>query len=133
MRNDSPTRSGLYSTPVDRLGMVSADAWRAVRLVTDTGIHLHGWTRQQAIDFFVEHAPLSVKTITGEIDRYIGMPGQALAYKMGPREIFRLRSHAQREMGPRFTYPAFHDVVLGHGGVPLSVLGQLVKDWVARA
>lgn len=124
---------GLYSSPIDRLGMVSSDAWRAIRLVTDTGIHLHGWSRQQAIDFFVEHAPISIETITGEIDRYIGMPGQALAYKMGQREIFRLRELAQRELGSRFTYPEFHDVVLGHGGVPLSVLGGLVEDWVAGA
>lgn len=124
---------GLYSTPVDRLGMVSSDAWRAVRLVTDTGIHLHGWSRQQAIDFFVDHAPISIETITGEIDRYIGMPGQALAYKMGQREIFRLRERARRHLGTKFTHPDFHDVVLGNGGVPLSVLGGLVEDWITGA
>lgn len=124
---------GLYSSPIDRLGMVSSDAWRAIRLVVDTGMHLRGWTRQQAIDFFVEHAPISIETITGEVDRYIGMPGQALAYKMGQREIFRLREHARRLLGDRFTYPEFHDVVLGHGGVPLSVLRQLVDGWIARS
>ncbi|MDX1448521.1 MAG: DUF885 domain-containing protein [Acidimicrobiia bacterium] len=124
---------GLYSSPIDRLGMVSSDAWRAIRLVVDTGIHLHGWTRQEAIDFFAAHAPITLETITVETDRYIGMPGQALAYKMGQREIFRLRKKARTELGERFTYPGFHDVVLGNGSVPLSVLGRLVDDWIATA
>jgi uncharacterized protein (DUF885 family) len=122
---------GLYSSPVDRLGMVSSDAWRAIRLVVDTGIHHLGWTRGQAIDFFTEHAPVTPETIAGEIDRYIAMPGQALAYKMGQREIFRLREKARAEMGDRFTYPGFHDVVLTNGSVPLAVLGRLVDDWIA--
>ncbi|MEX2653780.1 MAG: DUF885 domain-containing protein [Acidimicrobiia bacterium] len=121
---------GLYSTPVDRLGMVSSDAWRAIRLVLDTGIHHRGWSRSQAIEFFTDHAPISIETITGEVDRYIGMPGQALAYKMGQREIFRLRAKAKTEMGDRFTYPGFHDVVLGNGSVPLPVLDWLVTDWI---
>lgn len=122
---------GLYSTPVDRLGMVSSDAWRAIRLVTDTGIHLHGWTRQQAIDFFAAHAPIALETIAGEVDRYIGMPGQALAYKMGQREIMRLRSRARSEMGDRFSHAGFHDVILTNGSVPLKVLGRLVEHWIA--
>ncbi|MEX2278857.1 MAG: DUF885 domain-containing protein, partial [Acidimicrobiia bacterium] len=121
---------GLYSTPVDRLGMVSSDAWRAIRLVLDTGIHHRGWSRRQAIEFFADHAPISIETITGEVDRYIGMPGQALAYKMGQREIFRLREKAKTEMGDRFTPAAFHDVVLGNGSVPLPVLDWLVTDWI---
>jgi len=122
---------GLYSSPVDRLGMVSSDAWRAIRLVVDTGIHHLGWTRRRAIDFFTEHAPLSPETIAVEIDRYIAMPAQALAYKMGQREIFRLRAKARAEMGGRFTYPGFHDVVLANGSIPLAVLGRLVDDWIA--
>ena len=124
---------GLYSTPIDRLGMVSSDAWRAIRLVVDTGIHHRGWTRDQAIAFFTEHAAVSHETIAGEVDRYIGMPGQALAYKMGQREIFRLREHARAAMGDRFTHPGFHDVVLTSGSVPLRVLGRLVEDWVGDA
>jgi uncharacterized protein (DUF885 family) len=124
---------GLYSSPVDRLGMVSSDAWRAIRLVVDTGIHHKGWSRTQAIEFFTAHAPISIETITGEVDRYIGMPGQALAYKMGQREIFRLRERAQREMGNRFSYPGFHDVVLTNGSVPLKVLDGLVSRWIGAA
>lgn len=124
---------GLYSTPVDRLGMVSSDAWRAIRLVLDTGIHHRGWTRSQAIAFFTEHAPISPETIAGEVDRYIGMPGQALAYKIGQREIVRLRAKAQRELGNSFTHAGFHDVVLTHGSVPLAVLGTLVDRWIGAA
>lgn len=124
---------GLYSTPVDRLGMVASDAWRAVRLVVDTGIHHRGWSRARAIEFFTDHAPTSIETITGEVDRYISMPGQALAYKMGQREIFRLRDKAKSEMGDRFTYPEFHDVVLGNGSVPLPVLDWLVTDWIGSS
>jgi uncharacterized protein (DUF885 family) len=124
---------GLYSTPVDRLGLVASDAWRAIRLVLDTGIHQMGWTRTQAIDFFTEHAPISAETIAGEVDRYIGMPGQALAYKMGQREIMRLRTKAQHTMGDEFSYADFHDVVLTNGSVPLAVLGRLVDTWIDRA
>jgi uncharacterized protein (DUF885 family) len=124
---------GLYSSAVDRLGMVSSDAWRAIRLVVDTGIHHRGWSRTQAIEFFAAHAPISIETITGEVDRYIGMPGQALAYKMGQREIFRLRERAKREMGDRFSYPRFHDVVLTNGSVPLKVLDGLVSRWIGAA
>jgi uncharacterized protein (DUF885 family) len=113
--------------------MVSSDAWRAIRLVVDTGIHHKGWSRTQAIEFFTAHAPISIETITGEVDRYIGMPGQALAYKMGQREIFRLRERAQREMGNRFSYPGFHDVVLTNGSVPLKVLDGLVSRWIGAA
>jgi uncharacterized protein (DUF885 family) len=124
---------GLYSTPVDHLGMVSSDAWRAVRLVLDTGIHHLGWTRTQAIDFFADHAPISTETIAGEVDRYIGMPGQALAYKMGQREIMRLRTKAERSLGDGFSHADFHDVVLTNGSVPLAVLGRLVDRWIDGA
>lgn len=124
---------GLYSGPVDRLGMVSSDAWRAIRLVVDTGIHHLGWTRSQAIEFFTDHAPVSGESIAAEVDRYIAMPGQALAYKIGQREIYRLREKARREMADRFSYPGFHDVVLTNGSVPLKVLGELVDDWIAAS
>jgi uncharacterized protein (DUF885 family) len=121
---------GLYSGDLDRIGMLTADAWRAGRLVVDTGLHALGWTRQQAIDFLLEHTPLDPGEVTVEIDRYIGMPGQALAYKAGQREIFRLRALAQEQLGDRFDIKGFHDAVLAHGAVTLPILGDLVADWV---
>lgn len=121
---------GLYRTDIDRLGMLASDSWRACRLVVDTGLHALGWTRQQAIDFMVEHAPVSRDEIVTEVDRYIGMPGQALAYKVGQREILRLRADAEARLGQRFTLPAFHDVVLGAATVSLGVLGERVEAWV---
>lgn len=121
---------GLYSGDVDRLGMLTADAWRAGRLVVDTGLHALGWTRRQAIDFFLEHTPLDEDEVTVEIDRYIGMPGQALAYKAGQREIFRLRSLARRRLGDAFDIRSFHDAVLEHGAVTLPILADLVEAWV---
>jgi uncharacterized protein (DUF885 family) len=121
---------GLYSGDLDRIGMLTADAWRAGRLVVDTGLHALGWTRQQAIDFLLEHTPLDPGEVTVEIDRYIGMPGQALAYKAGQREIFRLRAVAQEQLGDRFDIKGFHDAVLAHGAVTLPILGDLVADWV---
>jgi uncharacterized protein (DUF885 family) len=124
---------GLYTDDVDRLGMLAADSWRAGRLVVDTGMHALGWSRQQAIDYLFEHAPLSLDAIVPEIDRYIGMPGQALAYKLGQREIFRLREDAKRRMGSRFDIRGFHDVVLGSGAVTLPILGDLVEAWATAA
>ncbi|MDQ3462360.1 MAG: DUF885 domain-containing protein, partial [Actinomycetota bacterium] len=120
---------GLYETDLDRLGMLASDSWRACRLVVDTGLHAMGWSRQQAIDFMVTHAPVSHDEIVTEIDRYIGMPGQALAYKVGQREIFRLRAGAEERLGDRFTLPGFHDVVLGAATVSLPVLADRVEAW----
>lgn len=121
---------GLYSSDTMRLGMLSADAWRSARLVVDTGIHALGWSRDRALDFFVEHVPMDRSEAAVEIDRYIGMPGQALSYKVGQREIFRLREDARRRLGDRFRIEAFHTAVLRHGGVPLALLAELVDDWV---
>ncbi|HEX2578286.1 MAG TPA: DUF885 domain-containing protein [Aquihabitans sp.] len=120
---------GLYETDLDRLGMLASDSWRACRLVVDTGLHAMGWTRQQAIDFMVEHAPVAHDEIVTEVDRYIGMPGQALAYKVGQREILRLRAEAEARLGDRFTLPGFHDVVLGAATVSLPVLAERVEAW----
>ncbi|HEX5630545.1 MAG TPA: DUF885 domain-containing protein, partial [Acidimicrobiia bacterium] len=122
---------GLYSSDVARLGMLSFDSWRAVRLVVDTGLHAMGWSRQQAIDYFVANSPQALNNIVNEVDRYIGYVGQALAYKIGQREIFRLRGEAQRTMGPRFDIKGFHDTVLASGPVPLELLGDLVREWAA--
>lgn len=121
---------GLYSAETDRLGMVSADAWRAGRLVTDTGIHALGWTRQQAIDFLREWTPISLLTVEQEIDRYIGMPGQALSYKMGQLEILRLRDEARSQLGDRFDIKAFHDTMLVHGAMTLPMLSTAVAEWI---
>jgi uncharacterized protein (DUF885 family) len=120
---------GLYRTDIDRLGMLASDSWRACRLVVDTGLHAMGWTRQQAIDFMVAHAPVSPDEIATEVDRYIGMPGQALAYKVGQREILRLRRSAEQRLGAAFSLPGFHDVVLGAATVSLAVLAERVDAW----
>jgi len=120
---------GLYSGDLDRIGVLSFDAWRACRLVVDTGMHALGWTRQQAIDFTLEHTVLAANNVVNEIDRYIVDPGQALAYKIGQREILRLRAEAKATLGDRFDIRAFHDAVLGHGVVGLETLGEIVRDW----
>ena len=110
--------------------MLASDSWRACRLVVDTGLHAMGWTRERAIDFMAEHAPVSREEIIVEVDRYIGMPGQALAYKVGQREILRLRAEARQRLGDRFAIRGFHDTVLSSGTVSLPVLRQLVAGWV---
>lgn len=121
---------GLYETPLDRLGLVASDGWRACRLVVDTGLHAMGWSRQQAVDFMVEHMPVDIDTITVEVDRYIGMPAQALAYKVGQREILRLRADAMARLADRFDIKGFHDAVLGAATVSLPVLRRRIEDWV---
>jgi uncharacterized protein (DUF885 family) len=122
---------GLYSSDLDRLGKLSYDAWRASRLVVDTGLHALGWTRAEAEQFMREHTALTETNISNEVDRYIGWPGQALAYKVGQLEIVKLRAEAERALGDRFDLRAFHDVVLGAGAVSLPVLGDRVRAWVA--
>jgi uncharacterized protein (DUF885 family) len=124
---------GLYSTDTDRLGKVSYDAWRASRLVVDTGIHAMGWTRAQAEAFMRDHTALTPINISNEVDRYIGWPGQALAYKVGQIEILRLRADAQQKLGKRFELKSFHSVVLGAGAVTLPTLERRVNAWVENA
>jgi uncharacterized protein (DUF885 family) len=120
---------GLYRSDLERIGMLAADSIRACRLVVDTGLHAHGWTRSQAIEFMAANTPISVEEVTVEIDRYIGMPAQALAYKLGQREILRLREAARSRLGPRFEIKGFHDAVLTSGAVRLPILGELVDAW----
>ncbi|MCU1369326.1 MAG: hypothetical protein JWO77_520 [Ilumatobacteraceae bacterium] len=120
---------GLYRSDIDRLGMLASDSWRACRLVVDTGLHAMGWSRQRAIDFMVANAPVSRDEIETEVDRYIGMPGQALAYKVGQREILRLRAEAEERLGAAFSLPGFHDVVLSAATVSLAVLAERVEAW----
>ena len=120
---------GLYSSDLDRLGILSFDAWRACRLVVDTGMHATGWTRQQAIDYMLENTALAKNNIVNEVDRYITWPGQALAYKTGQLEMRRLRQEAEKRLGSRFDVRRFHDVLLGNGGIPLRALGQIVSNY----
>jgi uncharacterized protein (DUF885 family) len=122
---------GLYTADLDRLGQLSYDAWRASRLVVDTGLHALGWSRQQAESYMREHTALTEVNISNEVDRYIGWPGQALAYKVGQLEVLRLRAEAEAALGGAFDLPAFHAVVLGAGAVTLPVLGARVRAWVA--
>jgi len=122
---------GLYSGDMDRFGILSFDAWRAGRLVVDTGMHALGWTRQQAIDFLTEHTALGANNIVNEVDRYIVWPGQALAYKTGQLEILRLRADARARLGDRFDIKAFHDTVLGAGAISLPALRGRVEEWLA--
>jgi uncharacterized protein (DUF885 family) len=123
---------GLYSGDLDRMGKLSFDAWRASRLVVDTGLHVKGWTRPQAIRYMLENTALAPNNIENEVDRYIGWPGQALAYKIGQREIFALRREAEAALGPRFDIRGFHDRLLANGAISLPVLRAQVEEWVAE-
>jgi uncharacterized protein (DUF885 family) len=123
---------GLYTSDLDRLGMLSFDAWRASRLVVDTGLHLLGWSRAQAIEYMAANTLLARNNVENEVDRYIATPGQALAYKIGQLEILGLRARAQAALGSRFDLREFHDRVLENGGVSLSVLREQIEAWIAR-
>lgn len=123
---------GVYHTPHQRFGRLTYEMWRACRLVVDTGIHSMGWSRQRAVDFMTANTALSSHEIRTEVDRYIAWPGQALAYKTGEMTIIRLRRHAEAALGERFDIRAFHDVVLGSGGVTLPVLEAEVEAYIAR-
>jgi len=122
---------GLYTGDLDRFGILSFDAWRACRLVVDTGMHALGWSRDRAIDYMTAHTALGENNIANEVDRYIVWPGQALAYKTGQLEILRLRDMARESLGPAFRIRRFHDIVLGSGAVPLPTLRELVEAYAA--
>jgi uncharacterized protein (DUF885 family) len=122
---------GLYSGDSDRLGMLSYDAWRASRLVVDTGLHAFGWSREQALRFLVENTLLSPNNVENEVDRYIAWPGQALGYKLGQREILRLRDEARAKLGARFRLAGFHDHLLENGGVSLALMREAIHAWIA--
>jgi uncharacterized protein (DUF885 family) len=122
---------GFYRDPYFKFGQLTYEMWRAIRLVVDTGIHSKGWTRQQAIDYFRDNTAQDDRAIDAEIDRYISTPGQAVAYKIGELKFKELRAYAQKELGPAFDVRAFHDEILRHGAVPLDLLEQNLKAWVA--
>ena len=122
---------GLYRDPYSRFGQLTYDMWRAVRLVVDTGMHYKGWTRQQAIDFFKDNAAKAEHDIVNEIDRYIVMPGQALAYKLGQLKILQIRERAEVQLGKDFDIRAFHDELLGAGALPLDLLERRMDRWMA--
>jgi uncharacterized protein (DUF885 family) len=117
---------GLYSTPTDRLGMLTMDSMRACRLVVDTGLHALGWSRQQAIDYMVANSPMSVANVTSEVNRYAVWPGQACGYMIGRLEILRIREEAQQRRGEAFDMKEFHNAVLDSGSLPLGVLEHVV-------
>jgi uncharacterized protein (DUF885 family) len=123
---------GLYNNPYDKFGQLTYEMWRAVRLVVDTGMHAKGWSRQQAIDYFKANAPKTEQDIVNEVDRYIGWPGQALAYKIGQLKISALRKRASDALGPRFDLRKFNDEVLGTGSIPLAALENHIVAWIKR-
>jgi uncharacterized protein (DUF885 family) len=122
---------GLYTDPYQKFGELTFDAWRASRLVVDTGIHWLGWSHRQAVDFLLAHTTLSPSEAAEEVDRYIALPGQALAYKIGEKEFLDLRTRAKAALGEKFSLPEFHDAVLKHGAMPLAILDKSVTAWIA--
>jgi len=123
--------AGFYQDPYSNFGRLTYEMWRACRLVVDTGLHAFGWSRQKAMDFLAGNTALSLHEVRTEIDRYISWPGQALGYKMGELKIRELRRMAEKELGARFDVREFHDVVLGRGPVPLPLLEEQVRAYVA--
>jgi uncharacterized protein (DUF885 family) len=120
---------GLYTDDVSRLGMLVQDSMRAARLVVDTGLHAKGWSRERAVGFLRERTPMAPLEIEAEVDRYAAVPAQALSYMVGRLEIQRMRAGAQAVLGKRFDIRAFHDVVLGAGPLPMSILDRVVQEW----
>jgi uncharacterized protein (DUF885 family) len=122
--------TGFYEDPYNDFGRLTMEVWRACRLVVDTGIHYLGWTREQAIEYMRANSAMPIHDIRAEVDRYIGWPGQALAYKTGELKIRELRAEAETKLGERFDVRAFHDVVLGSGALPLGMLETNVRAWI---
>ena len=123
---------GVYETPYDHFGYLQNELWRAIRLVTDTGLHSKGWTRDQVIDYMLENSAESRTQATAEAERYIAWPGQALAYKIGELQIQSLRDRAEKALGPAFDVREFHAEVLKDGAVPLQILEDKIDRWIAE-
>jgi len=123
---------GMYRTPYEDFGRLSLEMWRACRLVIDTGMHVQGWSRDQAVACLRDNTGLSDRSIQNEVDRYIGWPGQALGYKIGEIRIRQLRAKAEAALGPKFDLRDFHDEILKNGPLPLDILSQQVDAWIGR-
>lgn len=123
---------GFYEDPYSEFGFLSYEMWRALRLVVDTGMHAFGWSRERAIDFMLANSALTRTNVENEVDRYIAWPGQALAYKIGQMKIRELRDEAEATLGEDFDVRAFHDTVLKAGAIPLGILEERVRAWVAE-
>jgi len=123
---------GFYQDPMSDYGRLQADIWRAIRLVVDTGVHAQHWNRDQMVQYFHDHTAIEETTIQSETDRYIGWPGQALAYKLGQLKILELRDRAKKALGDKFDLRAFHDQVLDAGALPLDVLSDRIDAWIAQ-
>lgn len=121
---------GLYQDPYSNFGRLSNEIWRALRLVVDTGLHARGWTRQQAIDYYMANSARSAHEVGNEVDRILAHPGSVPVYKIGELKIRELRAYAEKELGAGFDIRAFHDRVLGHGQLPLDLLEKSVREWV---
>ena len=122
---------GFYKDPYSDFGRLGYEAWRAARLVVDTGMHAFGWSRQKALEYMLSNTTASEFEANKEIDRYITWPAQALAYKIGELRIRSLRLDAQKQLGDKFDLRAFHDIVVGNGSLPIAVLEEIVEEWVA--
>ena len=123
---------GLYSSDVARLGMLSNEAYRAARLVVDPGMHVMGWSRDEAIQYMLDHTAEGIDGLNSEVDRYAAVPGQATSYLLGSLEIQRLRRKAEQELGENFDIREFHDRILANGGVTLPMLGTTIDAWIAE-
>ena len=123
---------GFYTDPYSKFGQLTYEMWRAIRLVVDTGIHSKGWSRQQAIDYFMVNAGKTEHDISVEVDRYIVWPGQALAYKLGELKLKELRATAAAKLGVNFDIRAFHDEILWNGAMPLGILEKRIEDWISK-
>jgi uncharacterized protein (DUF885 family) len=123
---------GLYTDPIQYLGHLGDEMHRAIRLVVDVGMHVKGWTREQAIQYMIDNEPIAEQGAIAEIERYMAVPGQALSYKIGQLKISSLRDKAQKELGDKFNLGLFHDEVLKYGCLPLDVLEKVIDAWIAR-
>jgi uncharacterized protein (DUF885 family) len=121
---------GFYQDPYSDYGRLEGDIWRAIRLVVDTGVHSKHWTREQMVQYFHDHSNIDETSIKAEVDRYIAVPSQALAYKMGQLKILELRDRAQKALGTKFDIRAFHDEIIDAGALPLDVLDSRVDEWI---
>ena len=123
---------GFQNDPFDNIGRLQAELFRAVRLVVDTGFHKKRWTREKAITYMLNNTGMAESDVISEIERYIVMPGQATAYKVGMMKILEVREEAKTALGDKFILGEFHDVILKNGAVPLDILNRLVERWVAK-